>query len=408
MKTPNKELVDKAYERGIQQHLKRIAESGSDLHENYTPAEICDMMLDKVDLKKAESILVLYNIELLFSLKKRRFSGRVTFFTQSQEKVQIASKILPNVEVEYIDKEENPIYHMENKWPEKFDIVIANPPYNKSLHLKFLEKSVFLSNEDIVFVQPASYIVETKGKYKPFLDAVNCIKPYVESIDLFNGNGVFNIGLYIPCAIVHLNKNTNSDIISVKNRIWKNSTKIKRDQLDRVTMFGVDERWDSFRKKAKDISSIKENSDLHSKSSWGKKKNLENENSYFVEFAKITAGNNRGNLSIDDKIHKNDFFIVISKYQLEVKNGVRPKFEIFFEFETEIEAQNFLSYLTTDFVRACLATTKFAQSLYAGELSNIPWMDFSQEWTDEKLYAHFNITKEEQAFIKEIIQPYYD
>ena len=30
---------------------------------------------------------------------------------------------------------------MINKWPEKFDIVIANPPYSKKLDLKFLDKA---------------------------------------------------------------------------------------------------------------------------------------------------------------------------------------------------------------------------------------------------------------------------
>jgi hypothetical protein len=38
----------------------------------------------------------------------------------------------------------------------------------------------------------------------------------------------------------------------------------------------------------------------------------------------------------------------------------------------------------------------------------IPWMDFTQEWNDEKLYSHFGITKEEQAFIKQVIPPFYD
>ena len=38
----------------------------------------------------------------------------------------------------------------------------------------------------------------------------------------------------------------------------------------------------------------------------------------------------------------------------------------------------------------------------------VPYLDFTQEWSDEKLYKHFNITEEEQAFIKEIIPPYYD
>ena len=115
MKTQKKDLTTVAYEKGVQDYLKEIAESGSDVHENYTPTEICDMMLDKVDLNKAETVLVLYNIELLFALKKRRFLGHVTFFTQSDEKAGIAPKIFPNITVEYIDKEENPLYFMENK-----------------------------------------------------------------------------------------------------------------------------------------------------------------------------------------------------------------------------------------------------------------------------------------------------
>ena len=126
MKTQKKDLTTAAYEKGIQDYLKKVAESGSDVHENYTPAEICDMMLDKVDLTKAETVLVLYNIELLFALKKRKFSGHVTFFTQSREKAGLAPKIFSNLTVEYIDKEENPLYHMETKWPEKFDIVIRS------------------------------------------------------------------------------------------------------------------------------------------------------------------------------------------------------------------------------------------------------------------------------------------
>ena len=56
----------------------------------------------------------------------------------------------------------------------------------------------------------------------------------------------------------------------------------------------------------------------------------------------------------------------------------------------------------------CLALSKISQQLARRELTKTPWMDFTQEWTDEKLYAHFSITEEEQAFIKEVIPPYYD
>jgi hypothetical protein len=56
----------------------------------------------------------------------------------------------------------------------------------------------------------------------------------------------------------------------------------------------------------------------------------------------------------------------------------------------------------------CLALSKTNTTLFNGELKSIPWLDFTQEWTDEKLYSRFNITEEEQSFIKEIIKPYYE
>jgi hypothetical protein len=42
------------------------------------------------------------------------------------------------------------------------------------------------------------------------------------------------------------------------------------------------------------------------------------------------------------------------------------------------------------------------------KLGTLPWMDFTQEWNNSNLYEHFNITEEEQMFIKETILPYDD
>ena len=35
----------------------------------------------------------------------------------------------------------------------------------------------------------------------------------------------------------------------------------------------------------------------------------------------------------------------------------------------------------------------------------VPLQDFTQEWTDAKLYAKYGITKEEQKFIESMIKP---
>jgi hypothetical protein len=207
----------KLIERGIQTHLKDLAENSFDLQNNYTPEEICEMMLEKVDLEKGKSILILYNLELLFALKKKKYKGVVTFFTQSEKKANIASKILPGTIVEYIDKEENPLYHMENKWPDKFDIVIANPPYSGNLHIKFLEKSYDISKENVVFVHPSTPFIERKGVTKIYQSIISKIIQDLESITLFNGNGEFGIGLYLPCSITSINKKNKSKTFFVKN-----------------------------------------------------------------------------------------------------------------------------------------------------------------------------------------------
>jgi hypothetical protein len=364
------------------------------------------MILDKVDLKKAESILVLYNIELLFALKKRRFSGCVTFFTQSQEKVEIASKILPNVEVEYIDKEENPLYHMENKWPDKFDIIIANPPYSSSLDIKFLEKSFDLLSEngESVFVHPSSIYIDQKLSKTINKSVLEKVGKNIKSIDIFNGNPIFEIGIFPPCAISLISKNYEGQI-EVNNRISGRIESIK--SIEKLHVLGTDEKIFSTIKKVK---SAMENSlqDFVIYDKNVKKENRTSQKEYWVGLSK-----GRGNVytsgikKMNSPMWKDDFFTFTPK-------GLQPKtrqqiidLPIRFEFGYIHEAENFIKFLQSDFSRFCLSFLKKDVALNSN-MYYVPWMDFTQEWTDEKLYAHFNITEEEQAFIKEVIPPYYD
>ena len=135
---------------------------------------------------------------------------------------------------------------------------------------------------------------------------------------------------------------------------------------------------------------------------------LNNPNAKFVEMSRIQGSPNKGKLGMDSPIHTKQSFVILNGPALTVKSGRNPEYNIWWEFETEKEANNFIDYCKTDFARFCISIYKFAQSLDNGELKAVPWMDFTQEWTDEKLYAHFNITEEEQSFIKEVIPPYYD
>ena len=48
------------------------------------------------------------------------------------------------------------------------------------------------------------------------------------------------------------------------------------------------------------------------------------------------------------------------------------------------------------------------QNLAVGELSIIPWLDFTESWDDEKLFEKFDVSEELQKYIREFLPDYYN
>ncbi|GHU37695.1 type III restriction endonuclease [Clostridia bacterium] len=74
-------------------------------------------------------------------------------------------------------------------------------------------------------------------------------------------------------------------------------------------------------------------------------------------------------------------------------------------FDNEEEAINLYNYLRTCFVRFLVAQTTSTQHLAKANFTFVPIQDFSEPWTDEKLYAKYGITEDEIAFIESMIRP---
>ena len=229
------EKINEERSKRIMTALKEISELGDDNQENYTPLEICEMMLSKVDLPKVKSILVLYNIELVFALKKSRYEGKITFLTSSLKKVELVQKMNYNVEIEYINKDENPLYHLEMNFPEKFDIVLSNPPYSKYLHLKFLEKCIPLTKEKIIFVHPSNSFINTKGGNSTYVASNLFLEDNLESVTLFNGNKAFGIAIKTPCSITTVNPKGNNGEIKVINLMTRDEYTV--NSISGITQF---------------------------------------------------------------------------------------------------------------------------------------------------------------------------
>jgi site-specific DNA-methyltransferase (adenine-specific) len=69
------------------------------------------------------------------------------------------------------------------------------------------------------------------------------------------------------------------------------------------------------------------------------------------------------------------------------------------------EAENLMIYLKTKFVRFLMMPQILSISISKQSFQFVPTQDFSETWTDEKLYKKYDINKEEIAFIESMIRP---
>jgi len=73
--------------------------------------------------------------------------------------------------------------------------------------------------------------------------------------------------------------------------------------------------------------------------------------------------------------------------------------------KSKSEAENVCSYLRTRLVRFLILLHKPSQDASRAVYTFVPKQDFSENWTDVKLYKKYRITKDEIAFIESMIRP---
>ncbi len=73
--------------------------------------------------------------------------------------------------------------------------------------------------------------------------------------------------------------------------------------------------------------------------------------------------------------------------------------------KSKAEAENIISYMKTRFFRFLVLLKKNTQHATRQVYQFVPLQDFSKPWTDEELYAKYNLTQEEIAFIESMIRP---
>ena len=254
---------------------------------------------------------------------------------------------------------------------DQFDTIIMNPPYAKDLHKKFLIWAAVHANT-IVSIQPCQFLYKHSNLNQLDTDVQNVVSKFVGAIYIMNPNLIWKdhkfaspVGIFVAIGVGNADKT-----ICIHDEMTDD---VYTDTLDNIC------------KRHKQLSEFKnrlyhylvDNPDIVIKH-----RELHKGAPYVVELAKI-----RGHISEKNKdIYSNDDFATMVTRSHLPRTAVSDPNKQHFWFNSEAEANHFIDYLKTDFARLCLYINKFGLHIDSNNMRFIPWFDFRQRWSDNKLF----------------------
>jgi hypothetical protein len=288
----------------------------------------------------------------------------------------------------------------------KKDFIIINPPYKRGFHIKVFNKAFEELNDGgtLICLHPSTQIINNDGSNESEIFR-NTLQNYDTTITFINGNKIFDAGFFTPLSVTRVKK-LKSNNIKLLNKFFDDSNnKLENySNIDDIYIHPnkivLDIRNSILKKLNKSIGDF-----LFRNGSNGK---------YYLKFVTVSGHPPKNN---ENNIHP-DFYQLIYKSdennfdKLVTKNAIGKKDNggIYNElsFNSYESAKNGFEFLKTKFTRFCLSLVKTGQNLNTSDMRYIPYMDFSQEWTDEKLFDYFELTQEERDFINIYIPNWYE
>ena len=314
----------------------------------------------------------------------------------------------------------------------KFDVILANPPFDNGLGNNFLSKFFDICKGEICSVQPSTWLLG-KAKTNAINNIKNNINLYYTNIESINGQEYFDAGISGQMSINYIDMLNKSNDIIFDDKVYSN--------CNDITLYSNDEFVNIFKKNVTNLYT-KKSLQMYIKYVPGLKSHaygldLYTENNpdptwYCVKISAI-----RGHIS-SNGTKKSDYYTFITndkKITLidlyknfihlgNTKQGNKTTFGYYYAFNEKETAVNFLSYLKTDFARLCLYTEKTSTDIVNGCLRYIPWFDFSDpvfskspSKIDDYLFAKYipevdeetGITRDEiRKHIEELLPDYYN
>jgi len=225
-------------EQAIKSILKRSFESGFDHHNQFTPFQLCNEVVSKLEkhyeLTSESRVLVLANLEFLYIIKlyyqqKSLQLDGIYFATPCDLKAKAACQWIPEqniIKYQYNNLKESFMGAVNGR---KFDVVVGNPPYqngnvgsNRILYDRFYECIVQLRPTYAAIITPTIWLysrAEKLCKVRRLLFSNNLIE-----VNHFNSQSTLGV-IVDHIGVSYFNTNESNSTIVIKE-IDGNSTTV--------------------------------------------------------------------------------------------------------------------------------------------------------------------------------------
>lgn len=345
--------------------------------------------------------------------------------------------------ITYVNIKENDADDFYNKLKNmpKFDFVVQNPPYRKSLHLDFLKKGYEILSDkgQMIIIEPATWLINVRkyGKrgeemrvnsstIKKYDELKKMLEGQVKKIIIENYNEEFSTNMLVPFSISYIDKLYNSNNIEYKVFGEKRIVKTLYD----INLIGNYEIIWSILNKIK-IDKLKNHI-------YEPGKSTKIINNWYCKFAGIIVGISGTMCNAFDcgrnprelsKIDYDNYFNADTLFTNNLSNAYTVT--MYHRYKNEISPDPLHKYdrgkNETEFEAACITGTKdelenwkhfvFNNTLplfinivmtidqHNNSLDYVPWL-VDKKYTDREIYEKFNFTEDEIKLIEITIKKY--
>lgn len=417
--------------------IKDVLRESGDSHNIFTPFALCEEVISKIPSLDG-NILVVANLEFLYSLAQKGVDrSRLFFATPNDMKANGAEQMGVRVY-----KYKN-VITKEDVGDMKFDVVVMNPPFNDEgstktvsgeagkhrhraakLHVHFINAVMNMNVPHIAVICPIQGWLLRGSKTADSLYEGKRIQS-VDILRAADAEKVFGATVGVT-GILHITHTPND-----RMKVFQNGTFIIEQDADHPIILGTTPTATSIITKAAGSSSIAHRMMVSRGLPRSQAAAAINEMGP-TEFVDIIGGAAeplhvlRGIADLADsssslyvtpsKQYTEDPFL--NEYRIGINQNGRPHALSAMKIippnvvtsysvntirvsSSHTEAINMLEYLRSKFVRFIIDQTHFGKGNNKTTVKFVPEIDFTRSWTDEELYAHFNLTDEEIKLIED-------